>query len=185
MMSSGSSTDRGQTGRAIGIQVWHFYLLLSLAAATVAVIRSPHTEPAALLLLSAAIFAAGFVALAAHRAIVGLLTPHEMHARAPLAAGTREALEIDKAIVLRSIKELEFDKAMGKVDDADFADIGGRLRARAMDLIRELDRTPADAAAPAEEVRADVAPVAAVCPSCGLAVDADARFCKNCGARVA
>lgn len=187
MMSSGSSTDRGQTGRAIGIQVWHFYILLSLAAATWAVVASPDTSPAALLLVSAAIFAAGFVGVAIHRALVAFLTPHAEHRRAPLPMSLRQTLEADKALVLRSIKELEFDHAMGKVNDADFAQIGNRLRARAMDLIQQLDREPPDprpanAGTPEPVVTAEVRPS---CPSCGGAIDADARFCKSCGARVA
>ena len=52
---------------------------------------------------------------------------------------TRAALEREKALVLRSIKELEFDFAMGKVSQADFDEMGGRLRRRAMGLIVQLD----------------------------------------------
>jgi hypothetical protein len=52
---------------------------------------------------------------------------------------TRAALEREKTIVLRAIKELEFDRAMGKVSDADCAEMVGKLRARAVRLIRQLD----------------------------------------------
>ena len=45
----------------------------------------------------------------------------------------RAALEREKALVLRSIKELEFDRAMGKVSPKDFDEMAGRLRARAID----------------------------------------------------
>ena len=41
--------------------------------------------------------------------------------------------------MLRSIKELEFDRAMGKVSEKDFAEMSGRLRARAARLMRQLD----------------------------------------------
>ena len=41
--------------------------------------------------------------------------------------------------MLRSIKDLEFVHAMGKVSDKDFAEMGARLRARAAGLIRQLD----------------------------------------------
>ena len=50
--------------------------------------------------------------------------------------------------MLRSIKELEFDHAMRKVSEADFAEISGRLRARALALMQALD-SPATAAASA------------------------------------
>ena len=42
-------------------------------------------------------------------------------------------------LTLRSIKELEFDHAMGKVAQKDFAEIGARLRARALELMDQLD----------------------------------------------
>ena len=42
----------------------------------------------------------------------------------PLVGGrARAALEREKTLVLRSIKELEFDHAMGKVSDEDFAEM--------------------------------------------------------------
>ena len=41
--------------------------------------------------------------------------------------------------MLRSIKELEFDKAMGKVADADFDEMAGRLRQRAVGLMQRID----------------------------------------------
>ena len=52
---------------------------------------------------------------------------------------TRIALEREKTLVLRSIKELEFDFAMGKIAKADFDEMSGRLRARALGLMRQLD----------------------------------------------
>jgi ABC-type hemin transport system ATPase subunit len=51
----------------------------------------------------------------------------------------RAALEREKALVLRSIKELEFDRAMGKVSEKDFEEMSGRLRTRALMLMRQLD----------------------------------------------
>ena len=52
---------------------------------------------------------------------------------------TRAALEREKMLTLRSIKELEFDRAMGKLSDEDFQEMSGRLRARAARLMRQLD----------------------------------------------
>jgi hypothetical protein len=108
-------------------------------------------------------------------------------------------------LVLRSIKEVEFDRAMGKISDADFHEMAGRLRARAAGLLRALDadrtgyrtlierelatrvgRAPsshAPAAAVAEMADAS-APAAGTCAACGTANDPDARFCKSCGTRM-
>ena len=52
---------------------------------------------------------------------------------------TRVALEREKMLTLRSIKELEFDRAMGKLSDEDWHEMSGRLRARAARLMRQLD----------------------------------------------
>ena len=48
-------------------------------------------------------------------------------------------MEREKALVLRSIKELEFDRAMGKVSPRDFDEMSTRLRTRAMMLIKQAD----------------------------------------------
>ena len=51
---------------------------------------------------------------------------------ATIGGRTRVALEREKTLVLRSIKELEFDFAMGKIAKADFDEMSARLRARAL-----------------------------------------------------
>src|SRR6185436_489747 len=111
-----------------------------------------------------------------------------------------------KALVLRTIKELEFDRAMGKVSDKDFGEMSTRLRARAARLMRQLDagagyretiekeiakrlRGPQGAAS-RQASSATSAPHQArviapgTCQSCQTLNDADARFCKHCGSRI-
>jgi hypothetical protein len=104
----------------------------------------------------------------------------------------------EKALVLRSIKELEFDRAMGKISEEDFAEIGGRLRERAMVLMEDLEgaesrksevRSPESAAVhgAGPETRgpkADVRGRRATCSSCGTESEPDARFCRECGAKL-
>lgn len=183
MKSSASSTDRPDSGRQTGFQPWQVYLLLSMAAATWAVIQARHTHPAALLLLSAGVVASGLAAAALHSALAGFFGSG--HEQAPLSARTREAIEADKALVLRSLKELEFDKAMGKIGDEDFAEVSGRLRVRAMAIMEELDadaaRRSASAASPTSN-GAQVLPSA--CGTCATVNDRDAKFCKQCGSRL-
>jgi hypothetical protein len=188
MMSSGSSTERGSSGRDTGFRPWHFYMLLSLAGATWAVIVSRDAHPAALLLISGAVLAAGLVGLAMHHSLIGFLSGGATEITSP-SRRTREFLEREKALVLRSIKELEFDKAMGKVSDRDFAEIGGRLRAKAMELIQAIEHADARASdhvpvarTGREERRARGATER--CPSCGTTNDPDARFCKSCGEKL-
>ena len=56
-------------------------------------------------------------------------------------------------LTLRAIKELEFDRAMGKIADGDFDVMRDRLRARALRLITQLD----GAAAYRDVIERDVA----------------------------
>jgi len=122
--------------------------------------------------------------------------------RQPLSDRMRIELEREKALTLRSIKELEFDKAMGKVSAPDFDDMSARLRARALGLMRQLDagstpyrdviekelalrvgRTPSTAKPAAAEPEMKAERIGSC--ACGTSNDPDARFCKSCGARLA
>ena len=83
--------------------------------------------------------AAGWVGAACHGALAPLLTPVRLSAQV-VEGQARHRLEREKRLVLRSIKELEFDQAMGKVGEADFSDLSGRLRTRAIALMQRLER---------------------------------------------
>jgi len=183
MTNSATSTKPRPDGGS-GFHAWQFFILAALVGATVVVMVSPNgSHPITLILLSAAVIFAGLVGLAVSRAVAGFFNTGAEEP--PLAESVREALEREKRQVLRSIKELEFDKGMGKVSDADYVAIMGRLRARALTLMRDLERTPskAEAVASARAVAPAVAPSLA-CPSCGTTNDPDARFCKKCGTKV-
>ena len=112
MTSSATSTDRRDADARASFQPWHFFLLLAMAGATAAVMLSRETHPAALLLLSAAVICSGLVAIALTRAVSGFFnrTPSPT-----LPISAKQTLERDKALVLRSLKELEFDRA-GQTD---------------------------------------------------------------------
>lgn len=160
-----------------------FYFLLAMIAATVAVVVSRNTHPVALVLLSASILGAGLVAIACHRALAGFFSAKDA-AEPVRGARAREELLREKMLVLRSIKELEFDRSMGKVSERDFAQLSARLRARALSLMQALEREP-EAPAPAAPARSSPASSAAlVCESCGRTNDADALFCKACGTKL-
>ena len=174
-MSSETSTE-GQAPFTAG----HFYVLLSMIAATVAVVMARHTHPAALLLISAAVLASGYTAYAVHRAIAGLWSGTA--AEEPLGIRHREVLLQEKALVLRAIKDLEFDFGMKKVSEADYQDMLGRLRARALMLMQQLERTPD--VLPAEPRPSERRAAAQSCTRCGTRNEPDAKFCKQCGERL-
>ena len=195
-MSSETSTDRHPAGLDLqvrpdeSLQPWQFFTLAGLIGATIVVFVSRGHTPAGIVLLSLAVFAAAIVGVAAWRTLVPF-TRHAEATRTPVVGGrTRAALEREKQLALRSIKELEFDRAMGKVSEQDFAEMSGRLRQRAARLMRQLDA----GVTYREQIRSEVerrvtTSLAAAstssdirCPHCGTANDTDAKFCKRCGA---
>lgn len=124
-------------------RTWHFFVFASLATATAAVLISPATDRARLVLISLAIGAAGFTASALYRTLAPLAGRETAALAEPLGQRTRTMLEKDKALALRAIKELEFDRAMGKVAASDYEEMMGRLRSRAASLIAQLDASAA------------------------------------------
>ena len=187
-MSSETSTEP--------LQPWQFFTLAGLVGATIVVFMSRGASPASVIVLSLTIFAAAAVGVTALRTFVPLARPSEAEPPQVLGGRTRAALERDKALVLRAIKELEFDRSMGKVSEKDFAEMSGRLRARAGRLIRQLDAGNTYRADIEKEIekrlgssvppRRATEPVPAAgqeraCSSCSTPNDIDARFCKSCG----
>jgi hypothetical protein len=209
MMSSETSTDPE------ALQPWQLFTLAGLAGATIVVFLSRGESPAAVILLSLTIFTATAVGLAAWRTFAPISAEDEPTGSQVVGGRTRAAIEREKALALRSLKELEFDRAMRKVSEKDYAEMSARLRVRAAGLIRQLDagegyrdeidkeiasrlavmeRGQQKASAPrasAPAVHADVLPPSKdpmpptrLCGSCGTVNEADALFCKHCGANL-
>ena len=143
-----------------------------------------------------------FVGLGAYRVLAPLVAA-EVEVPPTIAGRTRVAMEREKTLVLRSIKELEFDYAMGKVAKADFDEMSTRLRQRALGLMRQLDegggyreqiakeverRLESDGSSHRREATAEAVVLQtdtmAACDACGTKNDGDAKFCKNCGAKL-
>ena len=193
------------------LQPWQFFTLAGLVGATNVVLHSEGQSPAGIILLSLVIFGAAGVGIAAWRMCSPLAGANEPAGPQIFGGRTRAALEREKTLVLRSIKDLEFDHAMGQVSDKDFSEMGARLRGRAAGLLRQLDagtsyrqaieaeiekrvgpKPPAVNAGraastpPVEDAPNMGAPVddekrTKICLSCCTQNDPDARFCKGCG----
>ena len=190
-MSSETSTEPQTSGStdADSLQPWPLFTLAGLIGATLTVFMSRGQSPSAVILLSLIIFAAAAVGIAALRTFMPLTGRLSSDSTQVLGGRTRAALEREKTLVLRSIKDLEFDRAMGKVSDKDFAEMSHRLRARAAGLIRQLDAGAGYRDQIQREIerrigKSDDAPKKGVCTQCKTANDADARFCKSCGAKI-
>jgi hypothetical protein len=122
-----------------GFRPTHLFAIVSLVAAGGGVLAVGGASPTNAVFVALAIGSVGFAAFLLYRAVLPLVAPVAATAPDMVGGRTRAALEREKAAVLRAIKELEFDRAMRKVSEADFQDMSGRLRARAVGLIRQLD----------------------------------------------
>jgi len=192
-MSSATSTSAEIQGKDQGFHVSHFFVLLALMAATVAVVMARPAAPENLVLISLTIGAAGIAAAAFYRTLAPLVAPHQEYGREPLSDRLRADLEREKALTLRSIKELEFDRAMGKVSEQDFTQMAARLQARAIGIMKQLEAGASEYRQHIEKElasriggKADRKPGLKVGSTgggcaCGTVNDSDARFCKSCG----
>ena len=181
------------TREQAGLQPWQFFLLAALGCAT-AVTFLTRGQGITVVVLAAMLMAgAALVGMAALRALAPLVSTEDDRT-AMVGQRTR-----------RTIKELEFDRAMGKLSDGDWQEMSTRLRARAAGLMRQLDSSSGyrdqierdlarrlgekDARLKASRYedgseRSAKALAERVCASCSSANDADARFCKGCGQKL-
>ena len=191
--SRGSVSDQDGGGSASdqGLQPWQFFVLAALVCATVVTYLVRGQGVTVVLLLSVLMGTTALVGLAVLRTVRPLVTGYGD--RTPMVGErTRAALEREKALALRTLKELEFDRAMKKISDDDYREIATRLRARATRIIQQLDagaghraRIEADLAKRlgAKET-SDTKAQAATCAACKTQNDADAKFCKGCGQKL-
>ena len=192
MMSSEISTNTASSS----FRAWHCFVLAGLVGATVAVVTVQPTETAALVLLVLSVAAGSYVGFGIYRAVLPLVSTKFSTRIETVGGRTRAALDREKTLVLRAIKELEFDRAMGKVSEDDFAAMGGKLRSRARELLKRLD---VDGMTYRDLIERELLerlgliglePAALqetperrpVCDSCGTSNEEDAQFCKSCGA---
>jgi len=112
-----------------------------------------------------------------------------------IALGAPTAAEEQKRAVLQALKDLEFERSVGKIAEADYEELVARYRAEAKRLLRAVDENLAPlreqaaayvaeqigAARPTLRSKPAKKPDDPVCPSCQTANDADAAFCKKCG----
>ena len=177
-----------------GLQPWQFFVLAALGCATAVTFMARGQGPTAVILLGIMMATAALVGFAALRMLRPLVT-NEEDRTVMIGQRTRVALEREKQMTLRSIKELEFDRAMGRLSDEDWKEMSGRLRSRVARVMKQLDtgsgyrdQIEKDLAKRigegASEPRSAKALAERVCASCNTSNDADAKFCKSCGAKL-
>jgi hypothetical protein len=198
-MSSATSTDKARlkpdAAASSGLEPWQFFVLAALGCATAVTFIARGQGPTAIILLGVLMATAAMVGYTTLRTVRPLVSTDEERT-ALVGERTRVALEREKLLTLRSIKELEFDRAMGRLSDEDFREMAGRLRTRAAGLITQLDsgasyrdQIEKDLAkrlgSAAADDRGAKASAARVCAACHTPNEPNAKFCKECGQALA
>jgi hypothetical protein len=107
--------------------------------------------------------------------------------------GRRRELIEERERILETIRELDFDHRMGKVEEADYTEARGRYEAQAIEVMKAIDRTNGrpDQADVEKQVEAEIAGLRqkgqtsqAKCAKCGAPLAVHAKFCAQCGAQV-
>lgn len=97
----------------------------------------------------------------------------------------RELWAREKAVAMIAMKEAEFDRATGKLTDADYSVLRGDYEERALRAMKELDVAPAGASKALktpENTAVQQEEGARFCTACGNALASGHRFCGACGA---
>ncbi len=119
------------------------------------------------------------LALVAAVAVVHPLWARRTALLADVAPGEVLDAEARRRVALASLKEVEYDYAAGKLDDADYRTLRERLSAEALRAIRAVDRLHGVAPVPAAAAGEPAA------HACGFVNPAGSRFCARCGTRLA
>lgn len=93
--------------------------------------------------------------------------------------------------LLAAIKEIEFDREMGKMSVEDFTEMNTRYRREAVAVLKRIDALHGENSGARKheaELRALRSPQrgrsGAFCSVCSAAIGAQDRFCSNCGQRL-
>lgn len=98
--------------------------------------------------------------------------------------------EPDEASAVEALREIEFDRATGKLSDEDYAALRATYAPRAVAELKAREGASVGASAaseapaledPAERLIARAKARASACPTCGPRPEPDALFCSDCG----
>ena len=183
-----ASTMSSETSTNL-LQPWQFFLLAALGCATAVTFLLRERGLTSVIMLAVIMGATALVGMAVLRLVRPLVSTQDDRG-VVIGQRTRAALEQEKTLALRTIKELEFDKAMGKVSEDDFKEMSARLRARATRIMKQLDAGASYRAQIEQDLAkrvgelAEAKTAAATCAACATVNEPDARFCKECGAKL-
>ncbi len=89
-----------------------------------------------------------------------------------------------QTVALRALKEIEFDRATGKLSDTDYEQLKVKYTQEALVAMREQRAPYAVSRAPEQPTGVQRTAHSARCPDHGPRPERDAQFCSDCGRRL-
>jgi ribosomal protein L40E len=175
-------------------------------AAFSALLGGPNGPAVFLAGAAASLWATGCLLWLSARGLSAVTDKDEQLEAEAVVGRRRKELSREYHLLKRALKELELDRQMGKLSEADYADIRSLYRTRAVRILKVLDER--EAAVYADRIEADVQKLRAksaqkpshtspankaeerptilakACSECGTRNDLDAVFCKQCGEKI-
>ena len=119
--------------------------------------------------------------------LLPILKPHAGPAPVDSGADPEDDLS-PRAVAMRALSEIEFDRATGKLSDHDYATLKARYTSEAVEAMRAESQEPAAPATPVIPLRRPSPrpqpTPAQACPVHGARPEAGAVYCSECGRRV-
>ena len=84
-------------------------------------------------------------------------------------------------LAIAALREIEFDRATGKLSDADYAVLRERYASEALAAMRAGGKPDVTAEDPAEAAVRAYRSAHPTCAKCGIRPETDAIYCSNCG----
>jgi hypothetical protein len=114
--------------------------------------------------------------------------PRSAYARRSAVAANAAPVVPDEGLAIEALREIEFDRATGKLSDSDYEELKAKYTRLALSELREQDDAAVMAASTAgadeDPVEAAVRAVQArrpKCPTCGPRPESDSVYCSSCG----
>jgi len=96
-----------------------------------------------------------------------------------------EQLASTRNTVFEAIRDLESDRATGKLSDQDYSQLRARYDVQAAQVLQQIDAlTAAPQASSAKKTPKPKTAAGDTCPHCHKRILTDDRFCSSCGARL-